>query len=274
MGRDLPHRHGFPPVMKVQPFLLAVLLFFPNIVIAQSAMEQTGSLRTGLWSLSVLTREFSGAFCLFEEEPGGSVRIEAFMGSIQQLDNEMSPQALDNLLWRQHGGWTVILAENGTGIVNPWDESWEEIDPELIVYLQSMLAALDLPKTNSMHKWPSELKPLANLSTKIPRPSFAKSLSGKFESIRFEMPQKGTDLSFRQKMVLGGRGSGLNAEILQFNVETVGGQDVFARDSVVLRSSRRPGAFRMTEQNILCVNYADHDPFLVMWPLGDLLRFK
>jgi len=93
-------------------------------------------------------------------------------------------------------------------------------------------------------------------------------------SIRLELPLESGKPSFRQKMVASGRGRGLNAEVVRISTETNASGVNCVNGTVVLRSSRRPGALRLCEQTTFKVHYAGLDPFMPMWPLGDLLRLE
>lgn len=250
---------------------LAILLASPSS--AQSDMDRLGSLRTGTWSLNVLTQHLQGAFCFFADE-SGAVRIEAFVGPAGSRAPTLSPQALDNLIWRQNGGWTVILPGDGSGIINPWDEGWDVMDPDFIVYLQTMLASLAMLEPGDNPEWPAGVRALDTWGLGSSRPSFQIFKQNPRPSILLELAPGKELPGFRQRMVTSGRGRGLSAEIIRIDGEILDQQNPESLETLVLRSSRRPGAFRLCEQRTIPVHYSGQDPFLPLWALGDLLRME
>jgi len=200
----------------------------------------------------------------------GVVRMEAFAHLNDNSRQGPTSVDLDKLLWRQDDGWTVLVSGDGTGIVNPWGEGWELLDEDLAVYLRTMLAALNYSNPEGIPRWPDESHHLDGGESRAPRPQFKFSDNGGNAAIRIELSPHGETVSFREKMVSSGRGRGLNAEIIK--ISPFDGPD--SEHSVIIRSSRRPGAIRLNEKAVIPVRYADQDPFITMWPLGDLLRLE
>ncbi len=246
--------------------LMSLLLLNASVSYSQPNLDQIGNLQLGTWSVEVLRHQQHGAFCLFQDA-GGAVRIEAYAGFTE------SPEAaLDKLLWRHNGGWTVILASDGSGVLNPWEKGWEVLEPQLTLYLRTIIAALDLSNPETEPSWPPEVKILSSAETENCRSRYIPFVNRRPHSIRLELSPICKATSFRQRMVKSGHGRGLNAEIIRISNEASLRPMQDPLDTMVLRSSRRPGAFRLFLQRSIRVHFAEQDPFIPMWPLGDLIR--